>query len=284
MRFISVAIYIVLTGANCLAQTFETSVSKVVSRDGTPIAVECAGSGPGLLIVHGGSGDRTRWKPLLPLFAKQFSVCAMDRRGHGESAPGSHYTLQKEFEDVAAVVNSRPGPVFVLGHSYGGVCSLEAALLTKKISKLVLYEPPLKDLDHTKVAKRMEQLIRSGKREDALIIFLQEIVMISPTEVSAMRARTSWPNRVAGIDIQIREIRALAKYRFDPKRVQKLNTPTLLLSGADTQSVQLKEAITALTESLPNRRLILFDGEGHNAMDTIREEFAAVVTKFLLEM
>lgn len=98
-------------------------VSFVRSKDGTRIAVECAGKGPSLLIVQGGTGDRSRWKPLLPLFASHFTVCAMDRRGHGESETGTNYSLKKEFEDVAAVVNSRTGPVFVLGHSIGGVCA-----------------------------------------------------------------------------------------------------------------------------------------------------------------
>ncbi len=138
------------------SQTAETpsQVSFVRSKDGTRIAVECLGKGPSLLIVHGGTGDRSRWKSLLPLFASDFTVCAMDRRGHGESEAGSSYSLRKEFEDVAAVVNSRPGPVFVLGHSIGGLSALEAAFLTNKISKLVLYEPPLQDLDHTAIASR----------------------------------------------------------------------------------------------------------------------------------
>ena len=69
------------------AQSAETTsqVSFVKSKDGTRIAVECTGKGPSLLIVHGGTGDRSRWKRLLPLFAPYFTVCAMDRRGHGES-------------------------------------------------------------------------------------------------------------------------------------------------------------------------------------------------------
>src|SRR6185312_14455702 len=146
----------------------------VRSKDGTRIAVECTGKGPTLLIVHGGTGDRSRWKPLFPQFASQFTVCAMDRRGHGESKAGSNYSLRKEYEDVAAVVNSRSGQVFVLGHSIGGVCALEAAFLTNKISKLILYEPPLQDLDHTAVADEMERMIQAGKREEALVTFLKE--------------------------------------------------------------------------------------------------------------
>src|SRR6266853_2334593 len=98
----------------------ESLVIHVPSKDGTSIAVECAGTGPNLVIVHGGVGDRSRWKPLFPLFAPRFTVCAIDRRGHGASGDSRDYSLQKEAEDVAAVVNSLPAPVFLLGHSYGG--------------------------------------------------------------------------------------------------------------------------------------------------------------------
>lgn len=267
-----------------LAQTADNSsrVATVLSKDGTRIALECAGQGPTLLIVHGGTGDRTRWTPLLPLFASRFRVCAMDRRGHGDSEPGPNYSLQKESEDVIAAVNAQDGPVFVLGHSIGGVFSLEAALMTKKISKLVLYEPPLQDLDHTAVADRMEQLIQSGKREQALLTFLREIVKMSPQEIETMQARSTWPKRIAGIDIQIREIRALAKYRLDRKRVRRLKTPTLLLAGSDTPSPELKKATKTLEATLPNRTLFVFEGEGHNAMDTKPQQLAEVVIKLLL--
>jgi pimeloyl-ACP methyl ester carboxylesterase len=280
--------WVLLLSVTCFPQVTprepESRIVKVTSRDGTLIAVECAGAGPNLVIVHGGTGDRSRWKPLFSLLTSRFTVCAMDRRGHGESHDSAPYTIQKEFEDVVAVVNSRPGPVFVLGHSYGAVCALEATLLTDKISKLILYEPPLQDLDHTAVADEMERMIRLGKREEALVTCLEQIVMISPSEVAAMKARPSWPGRVAGIDTQIREIRALSGYRFDPRRVRKLNTPTLLLTGSRTASPQLKKAISALEAALPNRSLIVFEGQEHNAMDTIPQQFADAITDFLLSV
>ena len=265
------------------AQTAETpsQVSFVRSKDGTRIAVECAGIGPSLLIVHGGTGDRSRWKPLLSLFASHFTVCAMDRRGHGESEAGSDYRLSKEYEDVAAVVNSRSGPVFVLGHSIGGLFALEAAFITNKISKLVLYEPPLQDLDHTAVADRMEKMIQAGDREQALLTFLREIVMISPDEIAAMKSQAAWPGRVSGIDIQIREIRALSKYRFDAKRMKTLKTPTLLLAGSKTASPQLKQALNSLMDTLPHRTFVVFEGQEHNAMDRVPQQFAETVMKFL---
>jgi pimeloyl-ACP methyl ester carboxylesterase len=306
MRVAFILSCVLMSASVSFSQTAETpsKVSFVRSKDGTRIAVECMGKGPSLLIVHGGTGDRSRWKPLLPLFASHFTVCAMDRRGHGESEAGSNYSLRKEFEDVAAVVNvlSRsalgqqggalayaratappPGlePVFVVGHSIGGVFALEAAFLTNKISRLVLYEPPLQDLDHSAVADRMEKMIHGGDREQALVTFLREIVMISPDEIAAMKRQASWPGRVSGIDIQIREIRALSKYRFDAKRMRTLKTPTLLLAGSKTASPQLKQATSALMDTLPKRTLVVFEGQEHNAMDKIPQQFAETVTNFL---
>lgn len=258
-----------------------SQVSMVRSKDGTRIALECSGKGPSLLIVHGGSGDRKRWAPLMPLFAAQFRVCTMDRRGHGESESGPDYSLQKEVEDVTAAVTAQPDRVFVLGHSIGGVFALHAALRTSKISKLVLYEPPLQDGDHTAVANRMDRLIQGGMREEATLTFLREIVKMSPQEIEVLKSLPSWPARVASIEVQIREIRALSKYRFDANEIRKLKTPTLLLSGSKTPSPQLKQAVNTLMNTLPNPTLHQFEGEEHNAMETNPKQFAAVVIEFL---
>jgi pimeloyl-ACP methyl ester carboxylesterase len=264
------------------AELDQMSATRVRAKDGTSLAVECTGAGPSLLIVHGGAGDRRRWEPLLPFLAPHFAVCAMDRRGHGESEAGTAYDMQKEVEDVLSVVNALPGSVFVLGHSYGGVCALEAAYLTKKIAKLVLYEPPLQDLDHSAVADAMDDLIRAGRREDALMMFLRDVVKVSPTAIAAMKAQPSWQIRVAGVDIQTREIRALSSYRFDSKRTRSLNVPTLLLTGDQTASPQLKQAIRSLMDSLPQRSLYVFEGQEHSAMDNLPGQFSEIVTVFLL--
>ena len=129
------------------ARALDTEVMSVASMDGTPIRVECGGTGSTLLLVHGGTGDRSRWTALFPFFASHVTVCAMDRRGHGASGDSPNYSLQKEAEDVIAVINSRPGKVFVLGHSFGAVAALEAAFQTDRISKLVFYEPPVRNPD-----------------------------------------------------------------------------------------------------------------------------------------
>src|SRR5881275_383775 len=93
-----------------------TSHTKVISADGTAIAIETSGAGPSLVLVHGGVGDHTRWQKVLPRLNPQFTVFAMDRRGHGASGDSKQYSLQREAEDIAAVINSRPSKVNVLAH------------------------------------------------------------------------------------------------------------------------------------------------------------------------
>jgi pimeloyl-ACP methyl ester carboxylesterase len=275
-------IAVVAVGAGLAsAPRADSSVATVSSKDGTRIAVECAGSGPTLVVVHGGSGDRSRWRPLFPLWTSQFTVCAMDRRGHGESGDSADYSLQKEAEDVAAVVESQPGPVYLLGHSLGGVAALEAAFLTGKIGKLVLYEPPVQEHAREPIARRMEQMIAAGNREEALVTFMREIVMVSPEQIAAMQGRPLWPRQVAHIDKQIRQIRALDAYHFDPQRMRSLKVPTLLLTGSKTASPDLKRSITVLHESLPDSRVFVLEGQEHNAMDTVPQQFADVVSRFL---
>jgi pimeloyl-ACP methyl ester carboxylesterase len=260
----------------------ETELTLVPSRDGTLIAVECTGTGPTLLMVHGGVGDRTRWTPMFPLLSSNFTACAMDRRGRGASGDSPEYSLQKEAEDVAAVVDSRPGAVFVLGHSYGAVASLEATFLTGHIAKLMLYEPPVQDpVDRNlAVADKIERLIQAGERERAVETFQMEVGDQSPSEIAAMKSRPSWPALVATIDSQPRQMHALAAYRFDAERMRAVTMPTMLLIGGETASPYMKRAISSLEASLPDSTVVVLEGQQHNAMDGARELLAAAIIDF----
>ena len=254
----------------------------VTSKDGTRIGVECAGTGPTLLFVHGGVGDLTRWTPMFPYLASKFTACAMDRRGRGTSGNSSEYSLSKEAEDVAAVVNSRPEPVFVFGHSYGGVAALEATFLTDRIARLMLYEPPLHEPvgKNLAVAARIEEMIRNGELEQALITFQTEIVKQSPEEIARMKARPTWAGLVASMAVHPRQMRALSSYRFDPRRMKSVSMPTLLLIGEDTLSPYAKQSIGALRESLPNPTVMVLERQEHNAMEAGRDLLAKAILRF----
>jgi pimeloyl-ACP methyl ester carboxylesterase len=262
------------------ASAADHTLLEVSSRDGAPIAVECAGSGPELLIVHGGTGDRTRWTPMFPLLERDFTVCAMDRRAHGRSGDRPPYSLAKEAEDVVAVAEARPGPVMVLGHSFGGVVAYEAAFLSPKITRLLLYEPPVRVDPQTAVLARMDALIKAGKRDAATTTFMREVVLVSPDEIDAMRMRPSWKGLVTTIESSIRQHRALAANGWDPARAKTLRAPTLLLIGGRTQSADLKLSVQSLADALPNAKVLLMEGQEHNAMDTDRERLAAAIRDF----
>src|SRR5436190_5786548 len=113
------------------------------SKDGTAIGCFVSGSGTPMVLVHGTSADHGRWAPIMPALERHFTVYACDRRGRGASGLGEPYAIEREFEDVAAVVDGIGGPVDLLGHSYGAICALEASRLTPHLRRLVLYEPPV---------------------------------------------------------------------------------------------------------------------------------------------
>lgn len=280
-RLSTLSAALLLIASASATRAADTTVSHVVSKDGTRIEVECAGAGPELLIVHGGTGDRRRWTPMFPYLSQDFTVCAMDRRAHGASSDGPHYSLAAEANDVIAVVESRRAPVIVLGHSFGGVISYDAALRSKRIAGLILYEPPLRNADHGATLRAMEAKIAAGDREAATELFMREIVGVSPDEIAAMRARPTWASLVATIHTSIRQDRALSAYRFNADRARRLHLPVLLLQGGRTSSPDLLAAISALTETLPDRTLVVLDGQEHNAMDSDRARLAGVIRDFL---
>jgi pimeloyl-ACP methyl ester carboxylesterase len=261
-------------------------MEKVTSRDGTAIAFARSGSGPPLVLVHGTSASHIRWAPVLPGLEPHFTVYAVDRRGRGESGDAESYTLEREFEDVAAVVDAVGEPAYLLGHSYGGICALQAALL-RKVRKLLLYEPPIPlagvPIYPEGVIERLEALLDAGDREGVVSTFMREVVRMPPHEFERFSSSPAWPARVAAAHSLPRELRAHERYSFDPRRFQGLTTPTLLLLGGDSPPF-FRAAIAALDEALPNSHVVILPGQQHIAIDTAPDRFVAEVVGFLSEM
>ena len=258
----------------------------VTSKDGIPIAYERSGEGLPLVLIHGAAADHTRWTPILPKLEKHFTVYAVDRRGRGQSGDVEPYTIEREYEDVVAVVDSIPGPVNLLGHSYGAICSLEASLKTCNHRKLILYEPPI----HTDVKKnyppdtveRMNSYLHVGEREKALLIFLQEIAEIPQNEINMLRSLPSWSSRIASAHTITREEASVNSYILKPQRFSHMGTPTLLLLGGDSP-LFYRAAIETLKKSILNSRIAIMPGQRHAAMDTAPELFLSKVIGFLNE-
>jgi pimeloyl-ACP methyl ester carboxylesterase len=120
-------------------------ISYIRSADGTRIGRRTRGTGPPLVLVHGASADSTVMSLLTPLLEPHYTVHAMDRRGRGLSGDAPTYHITLEYADIAAVVDdvarTTGQTVSLYGHSYGAVCALGAALLTRRVKQLFLYEP-----------------------------------------------------------------------------------------------------------------------------------------------
>jgi len=260
-------------------------MEKIRSKDGTPIAYQRSGASAPLVLVHGTGGAHGRWIPILPALEKHFTVFAVDRRGRGESGDGQGYAIEREFEDVAAVVDSIGGEVNLLGHSYGGICSLEAALLTPNLRRLVLYEPPLPlpgvPIYPEGTIERLQALLDAGDRPGVILTFMREVVRMPAHELELFQASPAFPARVAAAHTLPRELRAHEAYRFEPERFKNLNVPTLLLLGGDSPPF-FKAAIDALHAALPNNHVVVLPGQQHIAIDTAPDLFAQEVLEFLL--
>ncbi len=253
----------------------------VISEDGTPIAVWRSGEGPPLVLLHGAAADHSRWSPVLPALEERFTVLAVDRRGRGQSGDPDEYAIEREYEDVAAVVEAAGDGVNVLGHSYGGICALEAALLTDRIRKLVLYEPPMGFLESPPdVVDRLTTLLEVGERDELVAYFMRNVAGLPPEQVELLRTQPAWEARIAVAHTIPREEHSSSSYAFDPDRFRGLETPTLFLQGGDS-AAPFKAAGEAVREALPDCRVVVLPGQGHAAMDTATELFTDQVLGFL---
>jgi pimeloyl-ACP methyl ester carboxylesterase len=253
----------------------------VTSGDGTLIAYEQGGRGPHLLLVHGTSSNSSRWQAIRPRLEEQFTLTRMDRRGSGGSGDSKKYAIEREFEDVATVVNALDAPVLLFGHSFGGVCALEAAIRTDKLAGLVLYEAPVfegESLTPPDLLERLESLLAAGDREALLRTFLAEVPRLSPQEIEMHASSSAWPGRIAAAHTLPRELRSLRAYR-PPEQVGKLAVPVLLLLGSDSPPI-FGRSNAALEKTLPNSRSVVMPGQKHIAMDTAPDLLVGAVLDF----
>jgi pimeloyl-ACP methyl ester carboxylesterase len=256
----------------------------IKSKDGTLLSCTRRGKGSPLALVHGAGNYSARWDPIIPLLEDEFSIYALDRRGRGGSGDADHYSLEREFEDVVAVVDSIDEPADVLGHSLGGICAVEAALRTSKVRKLILYEPPIPvsaPLISEETLDRLDKLLKAGDFESVLTTVMLEVIKMPGMDVENLRKSPTWKDRVAIAHTLPRELRAANTYRLRGERFRDLSTPTLLMLGGNSPPM-FKEAIDALALALPRRETVILAGQQHIAIDTAPALFAHEVRNFLM--
>lgn len=262
-------------------------MEKILSKDGTPIAYRRSGKGAPLVLVHGTLSSHGGWAGVLPALEQQFTVYAIDRRGRGESGDAPDYAVKREYEDAAALVDSIRDGVNLLGHSFGGLCALEAALLTPHLRRLVVYEPsslpvPGVSLYPEGTLDRLQSLLDAGDRESVVMAVFRDLVRVPPDELELLQASPRFPAWMAAAHTVPRETLAEEAYRLEPERFKHLNVPTLLLVGGDSPP-DMKATIEAWHAALPASRVVTLPGQQHLAQVTAPDLFVREVQDFLLE-
>lgn len=257
----------------------------VRSSDGTAIAYQRLGEGPPLLMVHGSTVDHTRWGGVVTKLAERFSLYLVDRRGRGSSGDGPVYHVAREFEDVVAVLDAIPSPAFVLAHSYGAICVLEAMRLTSRIAKAVLYEPPLpvpgrRLFIADDLGRRLDRLLAAGNRPGVVETFLREVIHTPEPELSRLRRSASWQIRLAAAHTIPREVMTAYGYAFHAEAFAEVRVPTLFLLGGRSP-VYFQEATRMASAAIAGSQVVTLPGQGHTAMATAPDLFLDEILGFL---
>jgi pimeloyl-ACP methyl ester carboxylesterase len=267
----------------------------IVGPDGVAIAVfRSGGGGSPIVLVHGATADHTTWRTSGPLLAARHTLHAVDRRGRGRSGdppPGTPYAIEREFDDLANVVDTIAAesgkPVDVVGHSYGGRIALGAALRTAYLRRLVVYEgapPPSEGRGYQDdgTLARIEQLVAAGDRDEALATFMREIVGMPEADLEAFRADPIWPVRSFAVGTTIRELRAEISPAASLDALGAVRQPVLQILGGDSAPV-FGEATRALDARLRNGRVVTIHGARHAAHHTHADAFVAAIEAFLAD-
>jgi pimeloyl-ACP methyl ester carboxylesterase len=255
----------------------------VISADGTRIAYWREGSGPPLLMVHGGICDHFAWYFVVPLLARKFTVYTFDRRGRGASGDTPPYAAAREREDIAAILSSIGEPVHLLGHSAGGILALQTAEHTRDLLSLMLYEPGFivdgaREYPAPEILARMRSLLSEGDRDQALRIAMRESVGASEADIAALASGPAW-TRLLAVASGIPNDWMLWQERFSPETAREIRTPALLLMGTESPA-WLRKGTQAVHAALPNSQLTVLRGQGHSAMITGPQLFAQAVIDF----
>jgi pimeloyl-ACP methyl ester carboxylesterase len=254
----------------------------VTSVDGTRIAFDRFGQGPSVVVVSGMFCDRQTTRKLAERLAQQFTVINYDRRGRGESGDTAPYAVEREVEDLGALIAGAGGTASVYGHSSGAGLALNAAASGLPITRLVLHEPPYGHDDEAskrsarELAENVRVAVAEDRRADAIKLFLTASGM--PPEMAEGASR----------DPKMRAVAPTMPYDFeimgDTSRggtipedlVRAISIPTLVIAGGASPDF-FRDTAARIAEILPNAKYVMLEGQDHGAPADV---VAPVVAEF----
>jgi pimeloyl-ACP methyl ester carboxylesterase len=259
----------------------EPATSTVPSSDGTPIAFERFGSGPPIILVGGALTSALRSFPsfvdLAAVLASRFTVYTYDRRGRGDSGDTQPYAVDREIDDLEALIAKAGGAADVHGLSSGAVLAVAATVRGAAITRLALFEPPLPtgEPDPGSAANPGE-LIDAGRRGEAVERFLSHGVGLPPQAIAELRHTPEWPRLEALAHTLAYDDAIIGDRMLWTERARSVRVPVLVLDS-DASPEHLRVEARMAAETLPTARHRTIAGGVHDAPAEI---LGAVLTKF----
>jgi pimeloyl-ACP methyl ester carboxylesterase len=207
--------------------------------------------------------------PLRPHLETHFTVCAVNRRGRGGSVDNPPYSVEKEIDDLRAVLSAVGSPSYVYGHSGGAVLTLETLNRGLGVDRAVVYEPPF-FVDGTRtpppadLAERLSKLVEEGNRDEAVKTFFREGPGLSEAAIEAMSSAPFWPAQVALAHTAVNDSIIVGQGQLSPERFSDVSVPVLVLGGGASPE-WMQAGVRALAELLPDATLHVLPGQTHSA-------------------
>lgn len=256
-------------------------MKEVTSKDGTTIAYDQLGKGLAVILVSGGSVDRSSNAPLATLLAQHFTVFNYDRRGRGPSGDTPPYRVEREVEDIDAVIAEAGGSAFLYGTSSGAALALEATASGLAITKLALWEPPF-IIDDSRprppadTATVYNELVSAGRRGDAVEYFMIKVVGLPAEFAAQARNAPWWPAQEALAHTLAYDATIMGDYTLPTQRAASVMVPTLVMDGG-ASFPWIGNTAQALVDILPDGTRRTLEGQSH---DVSAEVLAPALTEF----
>jgi pimeloyl-ACP methyl ester carboxylesterase len=254
------------------------NVAFATSKDGTKIAFERVGNGPALIIVSGALADRNGGKSLAGKLARHFTVYTYDRRGRGESSDTKPYAVDREIEDLGALIAHAGGKAYLYGVSSGAALTLQAAarLGPAQVPKLAVYDAPYGqgEDDFNQQKARINELVQTGKPGDAAAFFLSAIGT-PPQVLEDMKQAPEWAG-MSKMDFTLAYDYAVLGNGAVPDTCKQITAPTLVMNGEKSLPFMGSTA-ERIAELVPNAQRRILKGQTHGAAPDV---VAPLLTEF----
>ena len=242
---------------------------KIISRDGTEIVFEKMGSGPAIILVDGAfcSKDFGPMPKLAPLLSKSFTVFIYDRRARGESGDTMPYKIEKEIEDIEALIKSAGGSAFLFGISSGAILSIQAVASGLNVPKLAILEPPYVGNQGGKrpgdAVQQLRNMIAEGRKEDAVKFYLTKVMGAPGIVLFILRLTPNWSKMKANANSLPYDVEVCGNFEMPKEMISSLTTPTLVIDSKGSPET-LRKSVELVANTLPNGKRKSLKGSVHD--------------------